>query len=226
MRHAYGRVVRLIVIAKECVPGRVKTRLTPPLSPAEAAALALVSLQQTLRTVRSIDVEERVLLLDGDPAALDTTGFRIEAQSTGRLDERIAAAFDSRSSAALLIGMDTPQVSQDILQSIVDDEVADAWFGPATDGGFWALGLREPHGSLVRGVPMSQSNTGSTQLQRLRGAGLVTRVLPSLTDVDRIDDAVAVSAASPGTPFALAVESLGLAARNGDAVGAHASAKG
>lgn len=205
--------MRLIVIAKECLPGRVKTRLTPVLSAEEAASLALVSLRQTMRTVRSVDVDERVLLLDGDPRGLDTTGFRVEAQAAGRLDERIAAAFDARSTPVLLIGMDTPQVSPEVLQSVVDDEVSDAWFGAATDGGFWALGLRAAHGGLVRGVPMSQSDTGAAQLRRLRLAGLRTRVLPVLTDVDRVEDAVTVARAAAGTPFAAAVGSLGVAAR-------------
>lgn len=206
--------MRLIVIAKECLPGRVKTRLTPILSPQEAADLALVSLQQTLRTVRSVEVDERLLLLDGDPGDLDTSGFRVEAQAAGRLDERIAAAFDARSSPVLLIGMDTPQVPRSTLQSVVDDDVSDAWFGPATDGGFWALGLRSARGDLVRGVPMSQSDTGDAQLRRLRRSGLRTRLLQTLTDVDRVEDAVRVATAAAGTPFARAVGSLDVAARS------------
>ena len=210
--------MRLIVIAKECVPGRVKTRLTPPLSPVEAAALAAVSLQQTLDVVRAVDVDDRVLLLDGDPRDLDTTGFRVERQTGGRLDERIADAFDARSTPVLLIGMDTPQVSATTLQSVIDDRVSDAWFAPATDGGWWALGLREPRGDLVRGVPMSQADTGETQLRRLHRAGLRTRLLPTLTDVDRIEDAVEVAAAAPGTPFAAAVEALDSTARTGTPV--------
>ncbi|WP_375405896.1 DUF2064 domain-containing protein [uncultured Amnibacterium sp.] len=206
--------MRLIVIAKECLPGRVKTRLTPMLSPHEAALLASVSLEQTLRTVRAVEVDERVLLLDGDPGGLDTSGFRVAAQAGGRLDERIAAAFDDRFSPVLLIGMDTPQVTRGMLQAVVDDDVSDAWFGPATDGGFWALGLRSARGDLVRGVPMSQSDTGDAQLRRLRRAGLQTRLLPVLTDVDRIEDAVSVAAAAAGTPFAAAVGSLGVSTRS------------
>lgn len=204
--------MRLIVIAKECLPGRVKTRLTPPLSPVEAAALAAVSLEQTLATVRSVDVEERLLLIDGNPDGLDTTGFRVRAQVLGGLDERIAAAFDETAAPALLIGMDTPQVSRRLLQGVVDDERSDAWFGPAADGGFWALGLRSPRGDLVRGVPMSRSGTGAEQLARLRTAGVHPRLLPVLTDVDRFEDALAVADAVPGTPFATAVASLGVPA--------------
>jgi uncharacterized protein len=210
--------MRLIVIAKECVPGRVKTRLTPVLTRLEAASLARVSLQQTLQTVRSVEVDERVLLLDGDPAGLDTTGFRIRRQSAGRLDERIADAFDDRRSPVLLIGMDTPQVTRGVLQAIVDDDASDAWFGAAADGGFWALGLRSSRGDLVRGVTMSQSDTGAAQLRRLRRAHLRIRLLPTLTDVDRVEDAQSVAAEAPGTPFAGAVHALDLPARRHAAI--------
>jgi glycosyltransferase A (GT-A) superfamily protein (DUF2064 family) len=205
--------MRLVVVAKECIPGRVKTRLTPPLTPREAAALAQVSLDQTLATLRQVDVAERVLLLDGDPGGIDTSGFEVAAQVPGPLDERIAAAFDASISPLLLIGMDTPQVSRAVLQSVVDDEVSDAWFGPATDGGFWALGFREPRGDLVRGTRMSRSDTGAAQLDRLRGAGLRIQILPTLTDVDEADAAVVVAAMAPGTAFAAAVAGLGLDGR-------------
>ena len=200
--------MRLIVIAKECVPGRVKTRLTPRLTPAEAAALASVSLEQTLETVRQVDVAERVLLLQGDPRGLDTTGFRVQPQVHGTLDARIAASFDAAPGPVLLIGMDTPHVSRETLQSVVDDDGSDAWFGPAADGGFWALGLRDPRGDLVRGVPMSQPDTGAAQLLRLRAAGVRPRLLPTLTDVDRFADAITAAMAVPGTRFSEAVAAL------------------
>jgi hypothetical protein len=200
--------MRLVVIAKECRPGRVKTRLTPALTPAAAAGLARVSLEQTLATVRAVDVRDRVLLLDGAVGDLDTDGFRVVPQVRGGLDERIAAIFDATRSPVLLVGMDTPQLSVDLLQSVVDDDRSEAWFGPATDGGFWGLGLRAPRGDLVRGVPMSRSDTGAIQLRRLLAAGLGTRTLPALTDVDLIEDAVAVAGEVPGTAFAAEVASI------------------
>ncbi|GFE18349.1 hypothetical protein Sgleb_63960 [Streptomyces glebosus] len=57
----------LLVIAKEPVPGRVKTRLTPPYTPQEAAALAEAALADTLHTVLKVPVRRRVLVLDGVP---------------------------------------------------------------------------------------------------------------------------------------------------------------
>jgi glycosyltransferase A (GT-A) superfamily protein (DUF2064 family) len=81
--------------------------------------------------------------------------------------------------------MDTPQLNADHVADIErwPDDV-DAWFGPAEDGGFWALALREPRGDLVRGVPMSRPETGARQRERLEAAGLRVGTLPTLTDID------------------------------------------
>jgi hypothetical protein len=99
--------------------------------------------------------------------------------------------------------MDTPQLTPSLL--IVDWEVADAWFGPAADGGFWALGLRVPDPALVRGVPMSTADTGARQRARLLAAGLRVADLPVLRDVDTAADAVAVARQAPGSRFAARV---------------------
>ncbi|MFC6066460.1 TIGR04282 family arsenosugar biosynthesis glycosyltransferase [Streptomyces ochraceiscleroticus] len=190
----------LLVIAKEPRPGRVKTRLTPPFTPAEAAELAEAALVDTLRTVAATPAERRVLVLDGNPGPWLPPGFDLVPQCTGGLDERLAAAFASCDGPALLIGMDTPQVTPDLLT--VDFAGHDACFGAAEDGGFWALGLASPDPSLLRGVPMSTPATGAVQRDRLVAAGLRVRDLPRLRDVDTAADAQAVSASAPHGRFA------------------------
>jgi hypothetical protein len=102
--------------------------------------------------------------------------------------------------------MDTPQVTPELLT--VDWRSADAFFGPALDGGFWALGLREPDPALLRGVPMSVPHTGEVQRGRLAAAGLRITDLPPLRDVDTGADAVAVARQAPGSRFAARVEEL------------------
>lgn len=84
----------------------------------------------------------------------------------------------------------------------VDFADCDAYFGPAEDGGFWALGLATPDPELLRGVPMSTPDTGAVQRDRLTAAGLRVRDLPALRDVDTAADAEAVAAAAPvaGSP--------------------------
>jgi uncharacterized protein len=196
----------LLVIAKQPVPGRVKTRLVPPFSHEQAAALAEAALADTLSIMLMAPVRRRIVVLDGEPGPWLPAGFDIVPQCGGTLDERLADAFAAVPGPALLMGMDTPQVTPDLLT--VDWQVADAVFGRAADGGFWALGLRVPDPALLRGVPMSTRNTGAVQRARLLAAGLRVVDMPVLRDVDTAADAMAVAAQAPGSRFAARVREL------------------
>ncbi|WP_217163458.1 DUF2064 domain-containing protein [Streptomyces sp. AC512_CC834] len=197
----------LLVIAKEPRPGRVKTRLTPPFTPTEAAALAEAALADTLTAVAATPARRRVLVLDGAPGPWLPPGFEVVPQCAGGLDARLADAFAGCAGPALLIGMDTPQVTPHLLDvdfagSGPGAADTDAYFGPAEDGGFWALGLARPEPALLRGVPMSTPVTGAVQRERLVLAGLRVRDLPRLRDVDTAADARAVAALAPHGRFA------------------------
>ncbi|WP_129307844.1 TIGR04282 family arsenosugar biosynthesis glycosyltransferase [Streptomyces sp. L2] len=190
----------LLVIAKEPRPGRVKTRLCPPFTGDQAAALAEAALADTLDAVAATPAGRRVLVLDGRPGPWLPPGFDVVPQCAGGLNARLADAFARCTGPALLIGMDTPQVTPELLT--VDLDGYDACFGPAEDGGFWALGLARPDPALLRGVPMSSPLTGQAQRERLRAAGLRVYDLPRLRDVDTAADAHAVAALAPHGRFA------------------------
>ena len=202
---------QVLVIAKEPIPGRVKTRLTPPFTPADAAAVATAALADTLAAVSATPVAQAVLALDGAPGDWLPPGFRVIPQRGGGLDERLAAALaDAHATLPapmVLVGMDTPQVTPGLLAeaavALASGE-ADAVFGPAADGGFWLLGLRRPDRSLLAGVPMSRADTGRHQLDRLTSAGLRVAVLPELTDVDSFREAGLIAGLIPGSRFAAA----------------------
>jgi len=200
------RATTLLVIAKQPVPGRVKTRLVPPCTYQQAAALAEAALADTLHTVLRTPARRRVLVLEGKPGPWLPPGFDVLPQCGGLLDERLADAFAAVSGPALLIGMDTPQITRSLLT--VDWRDADAVFGPADDGGFWALGLREPDPALLRGVPMSTPSTGAIQRARLVEAGLRVTDLPQLRDVDGAADAVIVARQAPKSRFAARARAL------------------
>ncbi|MCH0567359.1 DUF2064 domain-containing protein [Streptomyces sp. MUM 136J] len=206
----------LLVLAKEPVPGQVKTRLTPPYTPREAAALAEAALTDTLHTLLRAPVRRRVLVLDETPGPWLPPGFEVAAQVSGVLDERIVGAFGlCDGGPALLVGMDTPQLTADLLSG-VGRGGHDACFVPASDGGFWALGPADPAraGSLVRGVPMSTDRTCAVQRLRLTQAGPAFRDLPLSRDVDTAADAAAVAGRYPRTSrFATAMASLAQAVR-------------
>lgn len=200
---------RILVLAKAPVPGRVKTRLCPPCTPAEAAGIAAAALADTLDAVRQVP-GRHLLACDGPPPP--ATGLPVLAQRGSGLAERIANAFaDAGPGPTLLIGMDTPQADPRLLSACLSavDESVDAVLGPAEDGGWWALGLREPwHARLLAAVPMSTPDTGRLTLAALRAGGLRVALLPTLRDVDEWTDAVAVAELAPGGAFADAVAAV------------------
>jgi uncharacterized protein len=212
---AAGHSAQVIVIAKQPVPGRVKTRLTPPFSPRQAAGLAAAALADTLAAVAQVPAVRRVLALDGTAGDWLPPGFDVIAQHGRGLDERLAAAFGQAYAQLpvpmVLIGMDTPQVSPGMLEAAIRrlaTGAADAVFGPAADGGFWLLGLRRPDPALLLGVPMSAADTGQAQLARLTDAGLRVCWLPLCTDVDDEATARAVAAQIPCSHFAAALRPM------------------
>src|SRR4051812_30616875 len=101
----------VLVLAKEPVPGRVKTRLCPPFDHEAAARLAEAALADTLEAVAHCGAERRVLALDGRPGWWLPEGFEVIPQVVGPFDRRLAAAWDATGGPGLQIGMDTPQVT-------------------------------------------------------------------------------------------------------------------
>jgi rSAM/selenodomain-associated transferase 1 len=199
----------LLVIAKAPVAGRVKTRLTPPCTPQQAADLAAASLDDTLAAALACGASRRVLALEGPPGPWIPDGFEVIAQRGDGLAERLAAAFADVAAPAFLVGMDTPQLTPELLDAGLEAlECADSVFARADDGGYWGIGLRRPDTQVFRGVPMSADHTGAVQLARLRELGLAPALLPPLRDVDTIEDARAVAEAAPWTRFAAALEAI------------------
>lgn len=206
---------QVVLLAKAPVPGQVKTRLTPPYSPDQAARLAEAALHDTVTAVLAAGVAHRVLALDGDPGPWVGSGLSVVPQRGAGLDERIAHAltdaWGARPLPVLLIGMDTPQLTASLLDGAVGrllDAGVDAVLGPADDGGFWALGMRHPRPEHLLGVPMSTGSTGQLQHDRLLACGLCVALLPALRDVDTAADAAVVASGARWTRFARLVAEL------------------
>ncbi|RJO69980.1 DUF2064 domain-containing protein [Nocardia panacis] len=202
----------LLVLAKAPIPGFAKTRLTPPLSPNEAATVAAAALLDTLDAVRHTAADHRVLAWTGDLAdacradelSRSLADFALVPQRGRTFGERLANAHADAAAfgtPVLQIGMDTPQLTPEDLTTAADllTDAADAVLGPAADGGWWALGLAtpQPARALIT-VPMSTPNTGALTREALHTCGLHIHTLPTHRDVDTFSDAVLVAAQSTG----------------------------
>ncbi|MEV0355679.1 DUF2064 domain-containing protein [Nocardia sp. NPDC050697] len=216
----------LLVIAKAPVAGLAKTRLSPPLTPREAADLAAAALLDTLDAVLAADVAHRVVACTGDLAAAERgpevrallARFEVVPQRGGTFGERLACAHADAARGGLpvlQIGMDTPQLTPGELTAAAAElaGTGDAVLGPATDGGWWALGLPTPQPArALTTVPMSTARTGELTRDAMQGCGLRVRTLPTHSDVDLFDDALRV-AAQAGGRFAGTVHRLTPAVR-------------
>jgi rSAM/selenodomain-associated transferase 1 len=199
---------QVLLMAKEPVPGRVKTRLCPPCTHGQAAAVAAAALRDTVDAVDAAPVTRRTLVVSGryeTPPA-----WSVVAQRGQGLGQRLAHAFADTAcadAASLLIGMDTPQVTPGVLVRTAGLlREADAVLGPAEDGGWWALALSDPrHADVLAGVPMSTPDTCALTAAALRGRGLTVATTASLRDVDTAADAWAVAALCSSGRFADAV---------------------
>lgn len=198
------------MIAKEPVPGRVKTRLCPPLTAEEAAELAEAAIADTLTAALGAGADRVVVALDGRPGPWLPPGVEVVDQGGGGLDARLARSWSHAPGPFLQIGMDTPQVGAADLAAAMTPlaDGADSVLGPAEDGGWWALGLQAADPAVVLGIPTSRPDTGALQGRRLAEMGLGPKLLATIRDVDHWDDAVAVAGLAPDTRFARRLDEL------------------
>ena len=214
----------VLVLAKAPEPGRVKTRLTPPATPHQAADIAAAALLDTLDAISASGSRTAVALTGRLSGSARAEAIRVLLRRCVVFPQR-GKGFGERLANAhvharrlypcgpvLQIGMDTPQISADLLRASCEplrSKRTDGALGMAADGGWWALGLRDPrHAAVLRCVPMSRSDTGERTLRALRALGLRIAALPELVDVDEMRDARQVAGMLPASRFGRAVAAV------------------
>lgn len=196
--------MRALVVAKAPVPGRVKTRLGVVIGMEVAARVAAAALLDTLAACRSA-FDECHLALDGElrdacqeDAIRDRLGgWVVHAQRGATFGERLARAHADAAGpgATVQVGMDTPQLtSADLREVAAASGPGNAVLGPASDGGWWVLGLQDPTAAAgLAGVPMSRPDTYVRTRDALAAVGQTVRTTRVLRDVDTVADADAVA---------------------------------
>jgi uncharacterized protein len=195
--------VVVLVVAKAPVPGQAKTRLAASVGDQAAADIAAAALLDTLDAVADAPVAARVVALmgelddasSGDEIAARLADFTVVPQRGAGFAERLANAHVDAAAAAvglpvLQIGMDTPQVTDELIGECARELIAaDAVLGPARDGGWWVLGVTDATMTdCLRTIPMSRSDTGAVTLTTLGDTGANVSLVPTLADVDTVDD--------------------------------------
>jgi rSAM/selenodomain-associated transferase 1 len=190
----------IVVFAKAPRAGSVKTRMSPPLLPEDAAALygCLLddALELTARTAAILGLEP-VLAVHPPSALVELAGrappdFRVLPQRGLDLGQRMTHAVAQAAAAGalpvLLRGSDSPTLDEKTLaEALRALATTDVVLCPDRDGGYNLVGLRCPARNLFS-HPMSTTTVLADTLERARGAGLSTQVLPSRFDLDTIED--------------------------------------
>jgi rSAM/selenodomain-associated transferase 1 len=207
----------VLVVAKAPIAGLAKTRLAAAVGFRFAAQLAAAALLDTVDSAREVPKAVVACALTGSLADAERADELTEALRDCVVFPQRGSDFATRLANAhadvarrfpgapvVQVGMDTPQLRAPLLTAALSRlSEADAVLGPAADGGWWALGLRNPaNAHVLRDVPMSQSDTGARTLSALQGTGLEVEILPVMSDVDTMDDAVTVAAQAPNSRFA------------------------
>lgn len=215
--------VTLLVVAKAPEPGRAKTRLAASVGDRVAAEIAAAALLDTLDAVAATAVASRVVALTGDlDAAAGATQIRQRLESFTVIDQRGDGFADRLANAhadaadglpVLQIGMDTPQVTAELLTDCAGRLLrAPAVLGPADDGGWWVLGVQSPAmAECLRTVPMSQPDTGELTRKALQNNGIDVISVQRLSDFDVVADIAGVrDACRPVSRFARVTRAAGL----------------
>lgn len=207
----------LLVVAKAPVAGRVKTRLGAEVGMAAAARLAAASLADTVTACTATYGARRCCLaldgsledaVDGPALTALVEGWHVLPQRGAGLAERLVHAHEDAARlterALVQVGMDTPQLTPELLASVGDGlDADDAVLGPADDGGWWVLAIRDGRSvEAIAEVPMSTPTTGAETRLALEAAGLRVASAATLRDVDTAEDAEAVAALVAGSHFA------------------------
>ncbi|MBD1399920.1 TIGR04282 family arsenosugar biosynthesis glycosyltransferase [Pelovirga terrestris] len=179
------------IFAKQPVPGRVKTRLCPPLTPEQAADLYQVCLQETVTRMQSLVGCELAICYSGDKDWFAATfpGITLVPQRGSDLGARLAQCLSdwltAGYGAAVLIGSDAPDLPLErIEQAFSALETADLVHGPALDGGYYLVGETTHHAQLFQNISWSTDEVLAQSLAKATQLGLRSVLLEPWDDLD------------------------------------------
>ena len=192
----------LVIVAKEPVPGKVKTRLFPKFSPAVAADLYRCFLHDRIQEISTLNEVDRAIAYTPEDAretfttfALD--GFELFSQQGKHLGERLNNIFLEKLSqgykAVSIVDSDSPDLPKSLIKESFElllSKQADIVFGPCYDGGYYLVGMRKPHPELFRDIPWSTENVLSVTLEKAKKMGLNVKLLTTWNDLDTFEDLI------------------------------------
>jgi hypothetical protein len=178
----------LVVMAKTPELGKVKTRLAATLGDKQTLSVYEFLLNTTLNAVKNSGLTARVYWTSKPN---DHSG-EIFLQVEGDLGEKMKAVFEdsfATFSPVIMIGTDCPHITSEILQQAEGAlKEADCVFGPASDGGYYLIGMKHFYPSLLKNISWSTDRVFKQSIEICEKEGLKYRLLETLTDIDEEKD--------------------------------------
>ncbi|MGA7827635.1 MAG: TIGR04282 family arsenosugar biosynthesis glycosyltransferase, partial [Geobacteraceae bacterium] len=190
----------LLIFAKQPLPGKVKTRLSPPFSLQEAANIYCCMLSDTLAKLADLPGIEKFLFFEPSCGAADyfrrnfpeIKSFPQQGDGLGdRLEKAFETVFALGFESAAAIGTDSPDLPLTLLQEpfrLLEEGLADVVFGPAMDGGYYLVALAGPCPGLFHKIPWSTKDVLTRSLVAATAIGLRVENLPVWHDMDTVQD--------------------------------------
>lgn len=189
----------LILMAKAPIPGRVKTRLVPPLDPEEAARLYVCLLEDAAEEMARVPGGTPFLYVHppGEEARFRRAPFarydprpQVGRDLGSRMTRAVRDVFREGFREAVLVGADCPALGVLRVREAVRElrGGSEAVLGPARDGGFYLAALRFVPEGIFRGIPWGTGEVLARVCGRLRREGRRFSTLPVLPDVDTPED--------------------------------------
>jgi rSAM/selenodomain-associated transferase 1 len=186
----------LIVLIKNPIPGKTKTRLAQDVGDEKALRMYRILLDYTRRQADRLTDVARYLyysnhVVEDDEWSAEAFIKSVQkGQGLGeRMENALARAFADGHDRVIIIGSDCPGVTTGLLREALDRlERADLVIGPALDGGYYLLGMRKLHPTLFREMNWSTTTVAKETRARARVQGLTVEELTPLSDVDHLED--------------------------------------
>ena len=189
----------LIIMSKAPIPGRVKTRLSPSISPSICAQLHEAFLRDTVRNAALLSGTRLIISYAPDSSLsffrnVAPNGCELVPQGAGNLGQRMHRCFERHCSSGtptVMIGSDSPTLPVEYIGTafhLLHSDQTDIVFGPAEDGGYYLLGMTSPHESLFANMEWSTASVLRMSIDRCAKAGLRWSLLPEWYDVDTPED--------------------------------------
>lgn len=202
----------IVIAAKPPVPGKVKTRLSPPLSLDQSAQLYECFLVDTINTVAAIKKIDRFVAFYPEVSAKDLsfanvtsvsgssqndllTDFTLIIQKGIDLGERLISVFEQLFSSGYdsvtIIGSDSPNLPAAFIKRSLNNlkkSNIDVTLGPCKDGGYYLIGLKALYGDIFKAISWSTSSVFDETIKKIKNLGLGVSVLPEWYDIDNNKD--------------------------------------